>query len=294
MVRVLAVLAILAVGRCAAGQSNVADPAPRFEVWGGLSAMVSGPSGDLTSSYSPPLLLDGTFTSHGGQTLTFDSESAVGFEAGTNVFLSPHAGVQFVFDRHAPALAGVNSPSDLALQYTSRLPPDNIPRLVEIQRSTPWPDTNGSMTQTAVSVNGVVRTGLRGRVGLTASGGLAFSRLSGTVQPLGFTAYHLGGHSVLFEDDALLAVSLEPTAAIGYNAGGDINIGIHEGLAVMVGYRYRGGPTVDVPVRVTTVLNADQIAFQQTIGDITERLALAPARVSTSSSRIVIGLKFTH
>jgi hypothetical protein len=288
--RGLAMIIVLAVARCTAAQTNAAVEAPRFEVWGAMSAALTGPSGEWVSSYSPPLLLDGAYTSHGAQTVTFGADSAVGFEAGANLFLSPHAGIQFLFHRDTPDISGVNTPYDTALQYTSRPPPDNLPIPVNIHQSTPWPDTTGSLTRTDASVNGVVRMG-SGKVSATLSGGLTFERVGGTLQPLAFTTYRLGGHSVLFEDDFLLAASLDPTSAVGFNAGGDVSFSIHRGVALMVGYRYRGTPAIDMPVRVTKVINADQIVFEQTLAEISQQLAPRPARVDLSGSRIVIGLK---
>jgi len=285
------VLVVLACARGAAAQTPNPDQAPRFELWGAVSSALSGPSGVFASSYSPPLLLDGAFVSQGGQRLTFDSRGAVGLEAGANVFVSPHVGIQFRFHRDAPDVSGTNPPYAVTLEYTSRPPPDNIPRPVTIHQSTPWPDTTGSLTRTAVDVNGVVRIGQPRRVSVTLSGGLTYERLCGTFQPIAFTTYRLGGRSVLFQDDFILAASLEPTNTIGFNAGGDINIGIHRGVALTVGYRYRGGPAGDMPVRVTTIVNADRIAFEQTIADITRYLAPAPARVDLSGSRVILGVK---
>ena len=147
----------------------------------------------------------------------------IGFEAGANLFLSPHAGIQFLFHRDSSDISGVNTPYDTALQYTSRPPPDNLPIPVTIHQSSPWPDTTGSLTRTDASLNGIVRMG-SGKVSATMSGGLTFERVGGTLQPLAFTTYRLGGHSVLFEDDFLLAASLEPTNAVGFNAGGDVSV----------------------------------------------------------------------
>ena len=65
--------------------------------------------------------------------------------------------------------------------------------------------------------------GTSSRVDATLSGGMSLQRLSGTVQPLGFTQYNLGRHSVLFENEYRLAMSLDPTSAVGFNLGGDLN-----------------------------------------------------------------------
>ena len=86
--RIVVALAIAIQGMAVADAQT-----PRLELWAGVSVSPTGPSGELASAYSPPLLLDGDFTSHGGQTLTFSGRTTAGFEGGANVFLVPHAGI---------------------------------------------------------------------------------------------------------------------------------------------------------------------------------------------------------
>jgi hypothetical protein len=282
---------MLGIGSAAMAQPASQASAPRLELWAGVSGTPSGASGQLVSSYSPALLFDGEFTSHGAQTLVFRHTSAAGFEGGGNWFVTPYAGVQILVDRVSADVSGANGPYDVSLHYISRPPPSNQPIPVDVARSSIWPETAGSLTQLTMALNGVVRIGQPARVSATLSGGLSYYRLNGAVQPLGYTTYRLGGHSVLFEDDYRLALSLDPASALGYNLGGDLSLTVHRGVAVMVGYRYFGGPTVDVPARVTTILNADQVIVQQPIADINARLAPGPARVDLSGSRLVVGLK---
>ena len=84
----------------------------------------------------------------------------------------------------AGILSGVNTPYEVTLQYTSRQPPNDLLVPVNIHQSTPWPDTTGSLSQTGLAVNGVVRFGDPSRVSATLSGGLTGYWLSGTVQPV--------------------------------------------------------------------------------------------------------------
>jgi hypothetical protein len=291
--RIAAAAAIAALGMAPSAGAQPASPpeGPRLEVWAGVSVAPSGPSGAVVSSYSPPLLLDGAFTSSGGQAVTFAGRRSAGFAGGANLFLTRHAGIQILADRISADASGVNGPYAFALHYVSRPPPDNALVPVDVSQATPWPATEGSLMQLTLAANGVVRLGRPNRASLTLSGGLSYYRLSGTVQPVGYTTFRLGGHSVLFEDDYRLAVSLEPTGVIGFNGGGDLSVPIGRGVAVMLGYRYFGGPTADVPARVTAILNPDQVIVQQTSADIAQRLALAPTRASVSASRVIVGLK---
>jgi hypothetical protein len=294
--RVAVLAAALSIWTCAsaaAGQpTGVAADAQRVEIWGALSTSFADASGTLASSYSPPLLFDGEFTSAGRQTVTFDGRSVWGFEGGVNLFLvRRRAGLQLLFHRASTDVAGSNSPYDITLQYTSQPPPTNEPIVVNVHQAMPWPDSTGTLTRSQVAVNGVIRVG-QGRMTGTLSGGLSSYALSGDVQPLAFTTFRLGGHSVLFQDDYRLAVSLEPIRAIGFNVGGDLDIAVGAHVALMIGYRVDGGPATDMPVRVTTVLNANEVSLQQTVAEIVQRLAPGPARVSLSGSRAVVGLKW--
>ena len=280
-------------GNVWAQTNGEADHVHRVELWGGITGITSGPAGVLTSSYSPPLLFDGDFTSHAGQTLKADSGFAVGFTGGMNVFPTPHLGFQILLDRASCDVSAVNGAYATSLQYVSRQPSSNETQLVNTDQSVAWPDTSGTLTQMTFAFNAVVRLGRPDRVALTISGGPSFYRLSGAVQPLAYTTFRLGGHSVLFEDDYLLAMSLLPANALGFDAGGELNVPIGHHAAFVVGYRYLGGPTADVAVSPTTILNADQVIVQQALGDVALRLAPAPIRVSVSGSRVLAGFKVT-
>jgi hypothetical protein len=116
-----------------------------------------------------------------------------------------------------------------------------------------WPDTTGSLVQTTIGLNGAVRAGSARTVNVTVSGGLAVYRVSGATQPLGFTAFRLGGHSVLFSDEYRVGVSLGPETTVGFDIGAEVNLPVGRRSAVVIGYRYLGGPSVDVPVTPATI-----------------------------------------
>jgi hypothetical protein len=288
----LAAFALAGFAGLALAQTDEGRSQPgRVELWGGVSTVIVAPAGALVSAYSPPLLFTSEFTSHGGQALTLDARRGLGFAAGVNVFPTTHFGVQVLTDRASTHLTGTNGPYAIDLTYISRQPPTSEPQTFTLQYSIPWPDTSGSLTQLAIAVNSVARVGPADRLNATISGGLSYYRLSGTAQPLGYTTFRLGGHSVLFSDEYHLAISIEPTAVLGFNAGGEINVPLGRHGAVVIGYRYLGGPTKDVPVRVSSILNADQVANEETAANVEARLAPAPARVGVSGSRLLIGLK---
>ena len=294
MLKLTCVLAFALAGFAGSADAQTtadASPPMRFELWGGGSTAIGAPVGELVSSYSPPLLFAGDFTSRSGQTLALDARRAIGFETGANLFLTSHLGFQILVNRAAMDLGGTNGPYALELTYLSRQPPDSQPQTFTIQQSTPWPDTSGSLTQLTIAVNPVARLGRPDKLNVTVSGGLSYYRLKGTAQPLGYTTFRLGGHSVLFSDEYHLAVSLEPASVVGFNAGGDVNRPLSRHVAMVVGYRYLGGSAPDVVVRLSTIVNAEQVINQETAANIAARLAPGPARVSVSGSRLLFGVK---
>jgi hypothetical protein len=288
--RTIHVLSIVAIASSAGAQSRATASSP-FDAWVGVSATTTGSSGALTSSYSPALLFDGAFTSAATQTITFDTNRAAGLTGGANLWLSERAGLQILADRESHSLTGTSTPYMFSLQYASRLPPNDDVQIVDLHQTVRWPGVTGSFRDLNVSLNAVVRAGHANRVSATASGGLTIHRLTGTLQPLAFTSFHLGGHSVLLEDDYRLMMALGPTISIGINVGGDVNIALGSHAALMVGYRYFGTSSTQIAAQPRDVINADQVVFEQPLTDIAARLGATPGTVSLSHSRIMVGVK---
>jgi hypothetical protein len=290
------ILSLIACGaRPAAAQPSSGGSTTRTEWWAAVSGSATGPGGTLRSSYAPPLLFDGDFTSDASQTIsTKAGRLAVGFTAGMNVFASRHLGVQLAVDRTSFSMAGPSGAYDVTLRYVSRLPPNDQPQPVDIHQVTAWPDSTGSLTQVAVGLNAVVRMTPSDRIALEIAGGPALFRFTGDLQPIAYTAFHLGGHAVLFEDVYRLGASFEPAYALGFNAAVSVDVAIARHTAITFGYRYFGGPDVDVAVNPTTILNAGEIGIQQPIPDIRSQLSLKPIRVSIASSRLTAGFKIAR
>jgi hypothetical protein len=230
--------------------------------------------------------------SHAGQTLQADAGFALGLMGGLNVFPRSSVGFQLLVERSTCDLAGANAPYVFALQYVSRQPPDDRPQVVDVNRTMTWPDTSGSLERLAIAFNAVVRIGRPERINLTLSGGPTFHRVAGRIEPLAFTAFHLGGHSVLFVEDDRLALALEPAHGLGFDLGGELNAPIATRAAIVLGFRYFDG-SLDARVAPKAVLNADEVTFMQPLDDIAARLAVAPMRISERSARVLVGLKVT-
>jgi hypothetical protein len=268
--------------------------APSVEIWGGFSTMIEPPSATITTSYSPPLLLDGDFVSHAGQTLAVSRESSRGFSAGVNVFPSRYVGLQILVDRVSGTVSGENTPYAYTLQYVSRPPPTSQPVTLTTDGTSPWPNTTGSLAQLSVAVNGAARLGRPDRVAVTISAGPAFYRTSGEIEPVGFSAFQLGGHSVLFANEYRVRVAPQSTVAVGVNAGAEVSAALAPHVAVTVGYRFFAGREQTIAVEPTAVLNADEVTIGQSLEDISTRMSGSQMRTGLNRSHLFVGLKISR
>lgn len=293
-VLVFAAIGLFADPIAALAQARHGDDAA-VEIWGAMAAALAGPTGTVVSDYSPPLLLDGNdFTSRGAQTLTIDTMRAPGVTGGVNVFPLAHFGIQVLVDRASFGVSGTNTPYVYTLTYVSRQPPDNVPQTFTIGDTVAWPDTSGSVTQLSMALNAVARIGSPSGFNVTLSGGPTIAWLTGTAEPLGYTAFNMGGHAVLFSNQYRLAMEIDRAHAFGFDAGGEFNAPVGRHLAVVVGYRYFDGGDVDVTATAKQILNPDVIGLSQSLDDIASRIAPVHGRLSTSGSRALVGLKVRY
>jgi len=276
-------LSILSVADAAGAQS--------IDWWAAAGGAINGGAGTLTSSYSPPLLLDGEFASHGAQSLNADTSLGIAFAGGVDVFVTPRAGFRIMLDRASYGVTGTNGPYVFALDFTTHQPPDDRPQAIAIRQTVPRPDTAGSLTQLAIAFDAIVRIGATNRVNVTLSGGPHVSRLSGTLRPLAYTAWELGGHATLFEDDYELAVRLAPSYGVGFNAGAELNTPVTRRVGFVAALRYfgRGGATTSGTP--SAILNADRLLFAQPLDEVVLRIGALPVSASVSGARVVAGLK---
>lgn len=277
---------------CAPSAGAQSAPQP-IEVFAGFALSGSGQTARLATSYSPPLLPAGEFSSHGGQTLVLEPQGGLGFEAGVNVFRTRHFGFQIAASRTTADLDGTNGPYAVDITYVSRQP-NSTPQTFTIHESLGWPDTTGSLSLFTASVSGVARLKRADRLSAVVSAGVSYGRLGGITRELGYTAFRMGGHAVMFSDEYRVSVALASTSVVGSTLGGELDVPIDRKTAVVIGYRYFGAPAQNVSLRVSSILNAGEVANQETVENIAERLDLGSLRLAPSASRFLLGVKITR
>jgi hypothetical protein len=260
-----------------------------FNVGPGFAVM--GANEVYDSRYVPQIVTGGTSNGgSAGQRLTVHIDSAASIEAGLACYPTKHVGLQILASWASPSLSGANTPYDFLLRFTERQPPDYVPQDFTSQRTTAWPDTSGSLSQLTLGFNGVARTSERRRVSARVSGGLIWTRVSGDLQPVGYTSGHMGGHSTFFTQDYRLRLAVGPASGLGFNVGGDVSVALTSRLALTASYRYYRTAELSLPAKVAEVLNPNDITLTQTMEEISAILQPAPLHLTPSVSRFGVSL----
>jgi hypothetical protein len=250
-------------------------------------------AGDTTydSSYEP--LFPGVeHTGLATQTLLLDAQRAPLFWAGIDWLPSPHSGFAVRVDYRQLPLAGANTPYDISLTYVSRPPPSQEPTEFTFEKSVDWPPTDGELRQLTASVGIVAHAGRAGGAGARFFGGLGFTNLRGTLAPLGYTSFLLGGHSVLFEEQALVTAELESTTKIGLSVGAELHAPLGGRAAFTAGVRYFYPQTMEVPVIPTGLVEgAPEPVRQISVEELQRVLDPAPLTIRPTTFDITIGLR---
>jgi hypothetical protein len=259
-------------------------------IWIAGGASSTG-GGRLETDYEPPLLFGLEGVSRARQTIEVDRALAPLVEAGAQWFPTRHVGLEVWVSRERADEFATSSSYDRTLTYVSRPPPDNLPREVTYEQRSEWPPVPVALRRWTAGFNLAVRPIASTRVAWAISGGLSRVRVSGDVEPLGFTAFVLGGRSVLFPNEYLLNTRIEPAWAWRANAGTTLDVRLAEHLALTMGARAIFGGDLRPSLRVTGV-DLSLAGFEPPpVEEISERLSSSSIEISTSSLRVLAGLK---
>jgi hypothetical protein len=253
--------------------------------------VASAGGGRIATDYEPPLLFGLEGVSRATQTVAVDRALAPLVEGGAQWFPTRHLGLEVWVSRDRAEEFAPSSPYDRTLTYISRPPPDHLPRQFTYEQRTDWPPVRVALRRWTAGLNVAVRPVASTRVAWFISGGLSRIRVSGDVQPLGFTAFVLGGHSVLFPNEYLLNTRLEPEWAWRANAGTVMDVRLAEHLALTMGARGVFGDDLRPSLRVTGA-DLSLAGFEPPpVEEISERLSASTVSISTTSLRALVGLK---
>jgi len=280
---------IAALAPVAVHAQGPATDRPRFEVSVAFVSSSPRQDGTYSTSFVPPFD-PSEHSGSAGQTVSLSLDRAAGFAVTAGYFPHPRYGLQVLVNRFESPFEGTNTPYEVLLVYIALQPPDYQPREYVYQRAQDWPDTEGALRSLSVSANAALRIG-EGPVSAVVSGGPSVYRTGGEVQALGYTRLWLGGHSVLFLDESVVEIAVQPRTTLGFNAGGELVVALHGPLAVVFDGRYFYAPRSASDVRVTRILNFDEVISPESIEVIQEQMDLQPVQLDASFLRLGVGVK---
>lgn len=237
-------------------------------------------------SFSPPFQ-PGPYTSSASQALKFKANRRWGANGYVSYFPFDAIGLQLMVDYFEPSLAGENSPYEVNLQYTASPPPDTTPLQLTYQKSHEWPDTEGHLEFTTVSLNGIFRFWPAKNITVSLSGGWSYFQIQGEAGRLAFTKFWLGGHSVLFIEDYQLQFGLKPASTSGLNFGIEGDFRLYHNLSLTADVRYFYGNDVKLEIDIREVEGGTEPLAQ-----IKARMNLEELKITPSFFRMNLGLKY--
>jgi hypothetical protein len=198
-----------------------------------------------THTYTPRLEY-GTSSGTALQVLGLKAEPRSALGAGLIIRPVRNIGVQLLVDSFSTALEGPGGPYILTLEYRSRQPPQYDLQTYTYERTSPRSPAEGTLKETAVSLGVLVRLRAAGGPAVDLSAGPTLFFVSAEAQSPTFTAFWLGGHSVLFSEDYDLEIHIPSSTRLGFHAGFEIVLFTGRNFGGGGGIRYYLCPDYDV------------------------------------------------
>jgi hypothetical protein len=270
-------------------------PLPRVSVWiGGHLAPAAG-GGTVTSDYVPTFNY-GTLTAGNlHQELTVDTGSAIGPDAGVEVFMTKSVGIQFGFSRRSAGVTGTNAPYRVSITYSAVMPPSTVSQEFTVSREVDWPDTDGQLRQTSWFAGLTARRQTpSGRLSVTGAAGARLLGLSGHLDSLEYKMFILGGHAVLFDRE--YGVRMAPDEGRWtwrpYLAG-DVRLRVAGRVRLMAGGRATiGSSTTSVSTRVVKVFDSEWGDGDDVFDAVKAKLGTPTAVLAVPRWELFAGLVF--
>lgn len=268
---------------------GVAADAQTVEVAGGSGLASGRGDGTFDSRYAPPFPFV-EHTSLASQQLVLQRDRAALLWTSLTWFPAAHVGLEARVDYRRTGLQGANGPYTLSVRYIARQPPDFVPREYSSESSSDWPDTTGHAGQLTATAAVVVRVGdpTRTTLRLMAGGGLTSVR--GRFEPVGYSTFGLGGHSVLFADDHRLSMRFGAATAIGVATGAELHVPIGGHAAAVVGWRLFIPRQMDLEVVADGLAASDAGINSLQLDDVQRTLAPSPIRWRPVTSDVALGI----
>lgn len=248
---VLALTAILAAWPARGAAQDV-------EIGALLGWNFSGINTNYGYSFVPPFP-NKPYTGSGAISINLKNQSAgLGFAGFVNFAMRDNWLLQFSYNRYSTAILSPVSSYVLSLQYTVSSPAGTPPQPFTYFSSVDWPNVQGTMKNSVLSVDLIYRFGSTGGLALDLIGGLSYFHFSGSFQSLAVTRFGLDADGALTSEEFGLAVDFGPKNAFGANAGAALSLHFNSNFGLLLEGRYYLCPAVRTSSGFHVIEIADQ------------------------------------
>lgn len=269
--------------------SSAPAQAQTIEVASGSGLASGSSSGTFDSRYAPSF----PFVEHTGlaaQRLVVQRDGAPLMWASLTWFPGAHVGLESRVDYRRTGLHGANGPYTVSLTYSARQPPDFVARQYSYDSSADWPATAGHAGQLTATAAMVLRVGPPTRTTLRLMAGGGLTSLRGRFEPVGYSTFSLGGHSVLFPDEHRLSMRLGSATTIGFTTGAELHVPMGGHAAAVVGWRLFIPRQMQLAVTADGLAASDQGINLLQWDDVQRTLAPSPIRWRPVTSDVAAGV----
>ncbi|MGD0782809.1 MAG: hypothetical protein ABSA30_08125 [Candidatus Aminicenantales bacterium] len=260
-----------------------------FEISAGLGFLWPAWQGTYLHAYEPGFLYGMTGTGSGRQTLTFAAQPSSGAVFGAAFFITSRFALQVLFDDFSSDVTGTTTTHDTTVTYTSRQPPDDMPRTYTVSSSDNPAETGGQLTDRIISLNGLVRIPLGAGFSLDLSAGGSWFHAGGNLGYPEYTEFWMGGNSVLFSQTYSLQMIFDPLDRIGWNAGAAFSWAFGRNAGLWAEARYFGCAKTTPQV---TFRDTGAIPPMRAFDPASDVIPVGDLALDPSGFRIGAGFKF--
>lgn len=253
-------------------------------------------SGAQSTSFQhdyPLAFADALPGAHGFQTLNIDRKWGEGIQGGLSYFITDRLGLKFSLNYSRHKLGGMNTPYEIQMKYTTRMPPNYNEIEITYNRSDEWMATEGRLESLAFSLNAQFRFPLsRIATGMVSVGPGIFCAF-GLFSALGYSEFWLGGHGVLFSDTSLLMMNLPAAWKTCLNADCEISFHLSKlvSLAARVAYIATGSMSIVPSIDRIFTYDSRHEVDTETYVNIKNYLNFKPFELNPSAVSLSLGLR---
>jgi hypothetical protein len=240
--------------------------------------------------YTPPFYYGNVVSSVSEQTVRVSAEGIGSVSFAAALFFGGRLGVRFSTCGFESSVTGTTTTDRMTMTYIAKQPPDYVDRAYSVGSESHVAAPYGLLRARSFNLEAVFRLGRPGRFALDVSGGLALLRFDADLKTFGYTRFWLGGHAVLFSDQALLSMGTAAATRLGAGLGATAALPLAPFLDLFLEGRYIFGPETGLPVRFSIMQGTGELYPGE---DSLEGLntGATPLEVNPSFLTVGIGLR---